>query len=122
MHVPLHMPASHALFCTALPCIRLPLCFLNSSNYLIQQCCSTRLYCSSSAAVPGCTAAAGAADDPAPWRPCISSSLKSTATARAAATKTVRQYQCVNISVSSIVAHGAEVGSSRAPHFDGANR
>jgi hypothetical protein len=25
-------------------------------------------------------------------------------------------------SVSSIVAHGAEVGSSRAPHFDGANR
>jgi hypothetical protein len=24
--------------------------------------------------------------------------------------------------VSSIVAHGAEVGSSRAPHFDGANR
>jgi hypothetical protein len=32
------------------------------------------------------------------------------------------QSSYTNDSVSSIVAHGAEVGSSQAPHFDGANR
>jgi hypothetical protein len=33
----------------------------------------------------------------------------------------VLQSSSHDYSVSSIVAHGAEVGSSRAPHFDGAN-
>jgi hypothetical protein len=34
----------------------------------------------------------------------------------------VLQCSSLDDSVSSIVAHGAEVGSSWAPHFDGANR
>jgi hypothetical protein len=64
-------------------------------------------------------------DDPVPYGDAVSSDYSPSALDSNGwnqSESSVLQSSSHDDSVSSIVAHGAEAGSSRAPHFDGANR